>query len=388
MTYATTVGWDDDPAVAARAALPALDAHVTADACVIGLGGSGLTAIEELTGRGLRVVGLDAGRVGAGAAGRNGGFLLGGASPFLHEAIDLWGQSAVDLYRATLRELDALFDLLGPSVIARSGSLRLVGIPGAPESEVEAADRDLERRDCAAHARALDANGIAFETYGGELGEGLFLPDDASMNPAKRVLSLAAQLSPLATLYERSPVTAVQNRRVETARGSVEADVIIVAVDGRLEQILPALAGRVRTARLQMLSTEPSEPGRLPCPAYGRWGYDFAQQDIDGRFFVGGGRDAYFDEEWTMETSPTEHVQGAIENVSRRMAGKDLVVDRRWGASVSYTEDRRAICAAVDEGIYACGAYSGTGNLVGPVAARALVALALDGAQPPDYFSS
>jgi hypothetical protein len=37
--------------------------------------------------------------------------------------------------------------------------------------------------------------------------------------------------------------------------------------------------------------------------------------------------------------------------------------------------------------VVAIGGYSGTGNLVGPVAARAAVALALDGT-PPGYFAS
>ena len=70
--------WDDDPLVAGWSGLPALERSVTADVCVVGLGGSGLAAVESAIERGQRVVGVDAGRVGAGAAGRNGGFLLGG----------------------------------------------------------------------------------------------------------------------------------------------------------------------------------------------------------------------------------------------------------------------------------------------------------------------
>jgi glycine/D-amino acid oxidase-like deaminating enzyme len=42
----------------------------------------------------------------------------------------------------------------------------------------------------------------------------------------------------------------------------------------------------------------------------------------------------------------------------------------------------------VADGVVAVGGYSGTGNLVGPVAARAAVALAMDGTLPPPYFSS
>ena len=40
----------------------------------------------------------------------------------------------------------------------------------------------------------------------------------------------------------------------------------------------------------------------------------------------------------------------------------------------------------VADGVVACGGYSGTGNLVGPVAARAAVALLLDGTAPPGVF--
>jgi len=50
--------------------------------------------------------------------------------------------------------------------------------------------------------------------------------------------------------------------------------------------------------------------------------------------------------------------------------------------------DQRAAVLLVDEGVAACGGYSGSGNLVGPVAARAAVALALDGTTPPGYFRS
>lgn len=57
------VGWDDDPVVAAWAGRPPLAADTTADACVVGLGGSGLAVIEALVERGLSVIGVDAGRV-------------------------------------------------------------------------------------------------------------------------------------------------------------------------------------------------------------------------------------------------------------------------------------------------------------------------------------
>jgi glycine/D-amino acid oxidase-like deaminating enzyme len=383
----TAPGWDEDPVVLAWPGLPALDGDRSADACVVGLGASGLAAIAELLDRGLSVIGLDAGRVAAGAAGRNGGFLLGGAAPFLHTAIERWGtDAAVSLYRATLVELDRLGAELGSTMIRRTGSIRLAGLPGAAFDADEARERTREEADIARHAQALREHTIAVEDYDGELGRGIFLPDDAATNPAARVLVAADSLRRRgAELYENTPVARVSSGRVDCAGGTVTAALIVVAVDGGLGQLLPALASHVHTARLQMVRTAPSRC-RLARPVYGRWGYDYAQADAAGRLYVGGGRDRFEAAEWTTASAPTESVQDYIGQVAARFAGEAVSIERRWGASVGYTVDGRAIVAEVDAGVVACGGYSGTGNLVGPIAARAAVSLGLAGTPPPSYF--
>ena len=383
------VGWDDEGAVASWPGLPPLDGDRSADACVVGLGASGLAAVGTLVERGLSVIGVDAGRVAAGAAGRNGGFLLAGPSLFLHQAIARWGaQAAVDLYLETLYELRRLEDSVGSGIVRRTGSIRLAGVPGDPASEDEAVDRAREVADCELHAKALHEHGIAVEEYDGPLGTGIYLPDDGAMNPARRALAVARSASAKAALYEGTYVLDVGARRVRTARGTVRARVVIVAIDGRIETLLPQLEHRVRTARLQMLATAPIAPGRLPCPVYGRWGYDYAQQTPDGRLFVGGGRDHFVEDEWTTDAAPTDSVQGYLDETATRMAAGPVEVRHRWGASVGYTPDGRPLCTQVDEGVVAVGGYNGTGNLIGPIAARAAVALALDGTPPPPYLAS
>lgn len=384
-----SVAWDDDRVVASWTGLPPLARDRTADACVVGLGGSGLAAVAALVDRGLSVIGVDAGRVAAGAAGRNGGLLLGGPALFLHDAVAAWGESAaVGLYRETLHELARLESILGPEVVRRVGSIRLAGLPGEATSAAEAEDRDRELADCAAHAAALRAHHIAVEDYDGPLGRGLYLPDDAAMNPARRALALAAAPSCLASLYEGTAVSRVESGRVSTERGVISAGLVIVAVDGRLEVLLPQLGGRVRTARLQMRASAPVSSGRLPCPLYGRWGYDYAQQALDGRLFVGGGRDLFAEQEWSTDPAPTGPVQGYLDGLAARMAGAPVPVTHRWAASVGYTSDGRALCVEVADGVIAIGGYNGTGNLVGPVAARAAVALVLDGTAPAAYFAT
>ena len=384
----SAVGWDADPVVAGWPGLDSLTGELSADVCVIGLGGSGLAAIGELLRRGLSVVGLDAGRVAAGAAGRNGGFLLAGPAIAVHQAADGWGlQAALRLYRQTLAEIEELSELLGPQVIRRVGSLRLAGLPGPGTDEAEQADRDAELADCRRQLDVMTELGLTAQWYSGVLGEGLFLPQDAAMNPARRALGLAARYRTTARLFENSPVLSIEDRTVRTANGQVSAGLVIAAVDGKLELLLPELVGRVRTTRLQMLATEPVRPGRLPCPAYCRWGYDYAQQDDAGRLYVGGGRDRDIESEWTTDTEPSMPVQSWIERIAARFAGEPVRISHRWAASAGYTPDARPIVAEVRPGVVACGGYNGTGNLVGPIAARAAVALGLDGIKPDEYFS-
>ena len=384
----TGVGWDTATTVAGWPGLPELPGDRTADVCVVGLGASGLAAVEAALDRGLSVIGVDAGRVASGAAGRNGGLLLGGPEPPLHDAIARWGDIAVELYRETLRELDRVIEALPPGTVRRVGSLRLAGLPGDPVDDAEVADRAREVEDCAAQAVALRAHGIAVEDYDGPLGRGILLPDDAATNPAVRVLATASRLEHRAALFERTPVTRVRSGEVQTLSGTVRAGAVVVAVDGRLEEIVPALRGRVRTARLQMLATEPVAPTRLPCPVYGRWGYDYAQQGPDGRLYVGGGRDLFVYDEWTPRTEPTADVQGYLETIATRVAGEPVEVTHRWAASVGFTDDERPLCVRVEDGVVAVGGYSGTGNLVGPVTARAALACALDGTPPPAWCAS
>lgn len=364
--------WDEADVVASWSGLPALKRSVTADLCVVGLGASGLAAVEWGVDRGLSVVGIDAGRVASGAAGRNAGFLLGGSALVPHELAERWGdERAADLYRATLAEIDRLVDTLGPFVVRRTGSIRLAGSPGRPDQ--------AELDDCERHMGTLVAAGIAAEAIDTTLGPALLLPDDAVVNPALRCLLTVQTLVSRAALYEGTPAVSIEAGRVRTEHGEVSAAAVVVCVDGGLEWVVPALASRVRTARLNVLATDPVPPV-LPWPVYSRWGWDYAQQLPDGRLVVGGGRDLA-DGDWITSQEAaadtvTAHVQVTLEELAWRLADREVTVSHRWTGLAAFTEDRLPICELVDEGVAVAGAYSGVGNLIGPITARTACALA------------
>jgi gamma-glutamylputrescine oxidase len=364
---ATTPVWGD-PADWENPA--ALAGDVSADVCVVGLGGSGLAAVGAALDAGASVAGIDAGPVAAGAAGRNGGFLLAGGALFHHAAVDAWGEErAVGVYEESLAELDRLEAELGP-IVRRVGSLRI------PASEEEA-------EDCARQLAALRRHGFPARAAAGPTGPGVFIPGDGSVQPLERCRILARRaLERGARLYCDTPALDLAGDRVRTPAGEIACGAVVVCVDGGLELVLPELAGQARSSRLQMLATEPVAPGTIPCPVYDNWGYEYWQQLPDGSVALGGGRGTYGDSEWERPAEPGPEVQELLDRLLRDRVGVEAEVTHRWAGVIAYTPDRLPVLTEVRPGVIAVGAHSGHGNVLGSAAARAATAIALGGRPP------
>jgi glycine/D-amino acid oxidase-like deaminating enzyme len=347
---------------------------VRADVCVVGLGGSGLAAVHELLDLGQRVVGIDAGPVAGAAAGRNGGFLLAGPADFHHDAVRTVGRErATALYRRTLDELDRM-QAETPEAIRRDGSLRV-------------AMSDEEREDCRAQLDAMVADGLPAEWYDGPEGTGLRIPTDGVFQPMRRCRALAERaVARGAQLFEHTAARTISGTGVETSEGHIACDAVIVAVDGRLEQLFPELAGRVRTARLQMLATAPTTDVQTRHAVYSRYGYEYWQQLPDGAIALGGMRDRGGEGEWTDRAEPAEPVQSLLETYLREVIGVSAPITHRWAGVVGYTDTGLPVFEEVRPRVWALGGYSGTGNVVGAICGRAAAQMIVAGSTPDAWF--
>ncbi len=346
--------------------------------CVVGLGGSGLTCIAEALALGAKsVVGIDAADVAAGAAGRNGGFLLAGVSDFHHDAVDKLGRDrAVAITRLTLDEMQRIAREV-PGDARFPGSVRIAG-------SVEELD------DCKRQREQMHADGFSVSSYEGPEGRGLLIPTDGVFHPLRRCRTLAVKsMERGARLFGRTAATAFESGRVRTTGGTITARHIIVCVDGRLEGLFPALAAEVRTARLQMLGTAPAPDVSFPRAVYKRYGYDYWQQLPDGSIVLGGGRDTTPDTEWTHDDAPSDAIQDYLTRTLRKDLRVTADVTHRWAASVSYTESGLPLYRELGDGLVVMGAYSGTGNVVGALMGRAAAQQALRGSTEilPTFFN-
>ncbi len=348
--------------------LSTLEQDIETDVCVIGLGGSGLSSITRLLELGVRVVGLDTGMIAGGAAGRNGGFLLAGLATFYHDTVAQLGrEQASAAYRQTMLEIDRM-TLQTPSVIRRVGSLRI-------------ATNQNELEDCRLQLKAMQNDGLPVTWYSGIEGEGLLIETDGAFNPLARCRILARDaLIAGAQLFEHSSVTSFSGTEVCTDKARVQCKKVIVAIDGKLEILLPELTARVRTARLQMLATEPTTEVQLIRPVYARWGYEYWQQLPNGSISLGGFRDAALEQEWTSNNQPSEPIQDLLEQFLREKIGvRNSSITHRWAASVSYSSSTLPVFEQVRENVWAIGGYNGTGNVVGAVLGRIVAELAVNG---------
>ncbi len=343
--------------------LSSLRENARADVCVIGLGGAGLAALTELAVRGVNCIGIDAGEIGGGAAGRNGGFLLGGLADFFHVMVERFGGGlATQLHQHTLDEIQRL--AAGhPGVVTFTGSLRI------------AASSD-ELRDCEEHRQALLAHGFSAERYSGVEGTGVLIPNDAVYHPQRCLQATAAQLPARARLFAHTPAVEITGGLVTTPAGRIRCEKIIVAIDGRLERLLPELQPRLRTARLQMLSTAPARDASFSRPVYLRKGYEYWRQLPEGEIALGGFRDRGGEAEWTGDATPGGIVQELLEQFLRTRLKTTARVVHRWAACVGYTADRLPILEEVRAGVIAAGGYSGTGNIASRLGGRAAAQLA------------
>ena len=351
--------WEDS----AWEGLPTLEHDLVADVCVVGLGGSGLAAVHELLDRGARVVGLDTGAVAGGAAGRNGGFLIAGLAEFHHDAVARFGRErAAALYRLTMAEIERIAGET-PQAVRLTGSLRI-------------ATSDEEERDCQLQLDAMRADGLPAESYEGEEGRGLLIPTDGVYHPMHRCRTLAREaVARGARLFERTAAEHISGTEVRSAGGRIRCGAVVACVDGALARTFPELSSRVRSARLQMLATAPTEVFRLPRPVYTRWGYDYWQQLPDRRLVFGGFRDVAEHEEWTDAAEPTVRVQELQERFIREKLGVHEEITHRWAATVSFSSSGLPILEEVRTGVWAAGAYSGTGNVLGALCGRAAARL-------------
>jgi gamma-glutamylputrescine oxidase len=370
----------------------ALDGDLDVEVCVIGAGIGGMSTAWHLEGRGIHATVVEARTAGSGASGRNGGFLIAGTAPFHNDARRRFGHDlARRIHAATIdaqREVLAIAAELGAGeLFQQRGSLRLA--IDAEESAHLLEDIEALHED-GFPAELVTGDDLPVELRGPGRS-GYITAEDCSVQPSRWIRAFAGGVEARgAQIFEHTPVAAPIGSRdgaafvLQTPRGRIRAERVVVATDGALPILVPTMFPHVRTKRLHMVATAPTDARLAQQLIYSRWGYEYHHQTPEGRVALGGYSDVDGDGSFTEREEPSPVVLARLERHIRDELGVEAPITHRWVGLVGYGPDERPFAGRVPEHdeLYVLGGYNGTGNLNGFVAGRVVAELIADGNTP------
>ena len=373
---------------------PKLEGEAAADVIVIGGGYTGLHAALNAVERGYSVILLEAGRIGWGASGRNGGQLIPG-----------WRKSATELI-ARYGEAKARL-LFGLALEARTGTLeriarhdiscdlRLKGCLTLAARRSDLSWMAAEAETLAKvmhypHARVILAQEARAKVDSPRFHGGLLDDFGGHLHPLNYALGLAEAASSAGVrLHEHSRVTALDTASGVIARtepGAGRARHGVLACDALLDGLEPAIARRIMPVANYLLATEPLlSPQELIADdlavSDSRFVVNYFRMSADGRLIFGGG------ERYT-PTPPADiaaFARGHMLKIFPRLT--DARVDHAWGGLVSLTRSRLPHIGRCGDLFFAHG-YSGLGVLLPALTGKVLVEAMAGTAERFDMLAS
>lgn len=324
---------------------------------ILGGGLTGIQAAYWLKQLGARTAVVEAEVVGAGASGRNAGFLLAGLHYHYSTAKRLLGAERTrTLWTLSLENHWLLAKIVADEKIdcdyARNGSFSAAASPQEME-EIRASVRELNRDgfNSSIVERFLSFHGACFHPYNGEL------------HPVKYLRGLAAKLD---TVFEHTPVTGLTAEgsgvRVLTRRGEIRADIALLCLNAYVGKVYPSFQEIVHPVRGQALATEPVRERILQAPVYANYGFEYFRQLRSGELILGGGRRLEGEFSTTFDDAPTDSVQRFLDQfLASRL--RPARVTHRWGGLMGFSCDELP-CAGPIPGtgnLFACVGYTGHG---------------------------
>ncbi len=384
--YREAVFWTDDAPPTERpvAALPA-----DADVVVVGGGYCGLSAATEVAEQGRAAVVLDAEAFGWGASSRNGGMVIPELKVGPAGLEQRYGALGRELFAAVNDAFDLVESLVGDGGIAcdyeRTGQLYLAHHPRVVDHLRHEAD---EMSAAGSPARFVARDDLPAEIGSDQYHAGLVLERTGGLQPARFHAGLVARADAAGVaLHDRTRATAIlpdgAGFRVETSRGTVRAEHVILATNAYADGLSPRLRRRTMPVGSYIIATEPLSPEQQAAVNPNRRMFVDTKNFLfywrltaDGRMVFGGRRSL------SPVTVPEarDFLHGSMVRVHPQLAG--VPVTHAWGGYVAITFDRMPQAGVLDGVHYATGC-NGSGVALNTWLGRATARWALGGEPPP-----
>jgi glycine/D-amino acid oxidase-like deaminating enzyme len=240
------------------------------DVAIVGAGYAGLSTAIELADQGVSATVIEANEPGFGASTRSGGAVSGGVNvgkSFSGKSIDPGSERAAHLLSDAADAFTLIERIIEREKIACFWEKRGRFVGAWTPKHYEAMTRKVEllnraaNSDCAMVPRARQREEIASDYYHG----GMVVERTAKLHPAlyyKGLLDAARRRK--ITICGKAPVTRIERQgsawRLETGRGTIEADEVVIATNGYTGGATPRLKRRVIPIASHIIATEELTP--------------------------------------------------------------------------------------------------------------------------------
>ncbi|MDP9064637.1 MAG: FAD-binding oxidoreductase [Pseudomonadota bacterium] len=361
--------------------LPAMPLPRRIDVLIIGAGYTGLSAARETAAGGASTLVLDAGPIGTGCSGRNGGQVAYSIKPSFKSLSARYGEIRAHEIcqegRAAVAYLRSLATEEGVDCDWRErGCFYGAHTPrhfAAMAHDAEHQPRGLEQR-ISVLARRDQRQEIASDFYHG----GCVYHDDASVDPMRLLMSLLARASAAgAAVADRCAALAIERQPdgfdVKTPRGTIRARSVLIATNGysgplsawHRRRVIPIGSYQIATARLGSERIRELIPHARNIVDSRRIVVYF-RPSPDGERIIFGGRAAIAE---TDALACLPRLRAMLIKIFPQLRSVD--VTHAWAGTVAYTFDTLPHLGARD-GIFYCMGYCGQGVPLAPYFGRCI----------------
>ena len=328
------------------------------DVLIIGAGLAGLSTAYWLARKdpSLKLAIIDKGGIGAGASGRNAGFITCGSTEHFSRMTSAYGEDkAAELWKFTEDNHRLIVSEFGYDRLYRGCEYKNLGswTLAATEHEIEVIQQtakvlqnknvNVEWFEADVVAKTLSCEGF----YGGAKYYA-----DGEIHPVKFLHHMASYLKGVPIICNREVFKIKErNDRLHVCANGIEifTDSIVLATNAYSAQLFDYFKDKIAPTRGQIIVTEPVSQFLEPC--YCSFVLDYFRQLSDGRVLIGGFRNADVEKEVGFSDEVNPIIDRKLEEFLKTHFPplQDVSIAYRWSGVMGFAADGYPMVGSLPE---------------------------------------
>ena len=351
-----------------------LHTSTVVDLCIIGGGITGVLSAFWLSEMGIKVALIEKDLLGAGATGRNTGFILTGTVEHYNRAVKLYSKKkAKRIFEFTVWNQKLIQDLILSEKIecgySQDGSLLL-------------ATTEQEGKELIESFNLLTTDGFVCEFFNKkECSEyldndqffgGLRFPKDAGFDPVRFIHGITKSINKKNVfIYEHSKVITIESigtegsLKISTEKGKINCAMALLCTNAYTSKIADEWSDFIVPVQGQAFVTNPVQKSMFKEVIYANFGYEYWRQLPDGRLMVGGFREHQKSTQNPYSENVDDDLLQSLYHYMTKLFPdvQNVNISHAWAGTMGFSKDGIPVLGSSSKNPtqFVCGGFTGHG---------------------------